>query len=191
MNIETPTEPERWAAHPDHPTYDVSTHGRVRSWKKGRRKSVPTEPRYLKLRASGTGYLTVSLDGVTTNVHSAVLRTHVGPRPEGWVSRHMNGDKTDNRLENLCWGTYSENALDMHGHGTMKLGEERHNAKLSDAQVIEARLLRAIGVKVAPLAQRYGVSPDVMAKALRGDTWKHLPGAVPSNRKRRHLEVVR
>lgn len=28
--------------------------------------------------------------------------------------RHLNGNPVDNRLENLCWGTHSENEYDKH-----------------------------------------------------------------------------
>jgi len=46
------------------------------------------------------------------------LETSVGPCPEGHVTRHLNGDPTDNRLENLRWGTRSENQRDSVKHGT-------------------------------------------------------------------------
>ncbi len=32
-----------------------------------------------------------------------VLETFVGPRPEGHVPEHLNGDPNDNRLVNLRW----------------------------------------------------------------------------------------
>lgn len=55
----------------------------------------------------------VVLDGrADRTVHSLVLETFVGPRPPGMEARHVNDDPTDNRLENLCWGTRSENSHD-------------------------------------------------------------------------------
>ena len=53
-------------------------------------------------------------------VHRLVLEAFVGPCPEGYETRHRNGDKTDNRLLNLMWGTRSDNRLDNVEHGTHK-----------------------------------------------------------------------
>ena len=44
--------------------------------------------------------------------HDWVLAAFVGPKPKGSVVRHLNDIPTDNRLENLAYGTYSENQLD-------------------------------------------------------------------------------
>jgi hypothetical protein len=51
-------------------------------------------------------------------VHRLVLEAFVGPMPPGAVSRHLNGDPTDNRIENLAYGSQSENQLDAIRHGT-------------------------------------------------------------------------
>lgn len=50
-------------------------------------------------------------------VHRLVLEAFVGPCPPGMEALHRNGDPTDNRLENLRWGTRSENNLDRQRHG--------------------------------------------------------------------------
>src|SRR5258708_5323391 len=45
-------------------------------------------------------------------VHYIVLRAFRGERPEGMVCRHLNDVKTDNRLENLAYGTRAQNYRD-------------------------------------------------------------------------------
>ena len=55
------------------------------------------------------GYLRVSLRGRQRYVHQLVLEAHVGPRPRGMNVLHANDIPWDNRLENLRWGTQSEN----------------------------------------------------------------------------------
>ncbi len=52
-------------------------------------------------------------------VHTLVLMAFAGPRPaDGMVTRHLNGDKLDNRAANLAWGTVQENIHDKFAHGT-------------------------------------------------------------------------
>ncbi len=50
-------------------------------------------------------------------VHTLVLTAFVGPRPGGMGCCHYDGDKTNNRLENLRWDTPKSNARDTARHG--------------------------------------------------------------------------
>lgn len=53
-----------------------------------------------------------------TYVHTLICEAFHGPRPSAAHQvRHLNGDKTDNRAENLKWGTASENNFDVVSHG--------------------------------------------------------------------------
>ena len=83
------------------------------------------EGRPRKARVSKEGYLRLNLwcEGTqyTVTVHELVLNAWHGPRPEmrgtgRYVSRHLNGDKTDNRPSNLAWGTPTENNADTRAH---------------------------------------------------------------------------
>lgn len=79
------------------------------------------------------GYLrvTMSARGETTRktVHSIVLEAFVGPRPEGYVTCHWNDISDDNRLENLRWGTQSENGDDMVRNGNGVNSRKTHCPK--------------------------------------------------------------
>lgn len=121
--------------------YEVSSLGRVRSWCQGGpggyRAAVP---RVLSLVANHHGYevFTFRKDGrqSAVNAHREVCRAFHGEPPfEGAVTRHLNGDSLDNRIENLRWGTQAENKADSIRHGTAKAGgrvirwnPERHQA---------------------------------------------------------------
>lgn len=168
---------EIWQAHPEFPCYDISNMGRVRSWHNGKH-GWRTEPKLLNFKVGSNGYLSGSLSYQgkkrSCSVHTMVLETFCGPKPEGWEVRHINGDRTDNRLENLAWGTAKQNAADKKLHGTENLGERNGMAKLTADQVSEARILRKTGMKVQTLADHYGVSIGTMSTALRGVTWGHL-----------------
>lgn len=95
--------------------YAVSSRGRVKSLPGPRRTD-----RVLR-QSTSRGYAIVSLsrNGVmrTHKVHQLVLLAFVGPRPEGAATRHLDGDRLNNAVENLQWGTYTENAQDILQHG--------------------------------------------------------------------------
>ncbi len=96
--------------------YLVSDDGRV--WSRPRRSATGG---VLSPGRDSHGYPMVGLwvDGKqrTRLVHSLVLGAFVGPRPEGMECRHLDGDKTNNRLGNLAWGTHSDNMQDRVRHG--------------------------------------------------------------------------
>ena len=59
------------------------------------------------------GSLVVSLGrGHRFRIAHMVLEAFVGARPEGMLARHLDDDPYNNRVSNLMWGTYSENAYD-------------------------------------------------------------------------------
>lgn len=51
------------------------------------------------------------------SVHSLVLATFVGVRPEGMETRHLDGDQKNNDISNLKYGTTAENTQDRTKHG--------------------------------------------------------------------------
>jgi len=55
-------------------------------------------------------------------VHRLVLTAFVGPCPKGTECRHLDGDKLNNNLDNLYWGTSKENGADMIKHGRSTKG---------------------------------------------------------------------
>lgn len=87
------------------------------------------------LRGDKTKYLTVILskDGTKEKkkVHHLVLEAFVGQKPfDKAVARHLDDDPSNNCVENLVWGTSSENTLDKFANGYV------HHARiLSDSEV--------------------------------------------------------
>lgn len=104
-------------------SYEVSSLGRVRSvdrivtFKDGRKRLA--RGRVLRSWSNNLGHQVVGLaNRQRAFIHCLVLEAFVGPRPDGLVACHNNGQSTDNRVENLRWDTYSENNLDLVRHGT-------------------------------------------------------------------------
>jgi HNH endonuclease len=107
-----------------------------------------------------------------TCVHVLILEAFVGPCPPGMVCRHFpDRDPTNNRLENLQWGTYHQNAMDRITHGTDANGEKCCSAKLTVNKVKEIRD-KACALSQRKLAKEYGVSQATIADIIHRKIWR-------------------
>lgn len=95
---------EEWRNIPGHPGYDVSSRGRVRSWK-GRGQT----PLVLKPWTDPAGYVKAGLGKKSRYIHQLVAEAFIGPRPDGYEVDHINAVRGDNRAENLQYLTRAEN----------------------------------------------------------------------------------
>ena len=90
--------------------YEASNHGRVRRRTPGKKTWAG---RMLKLNIGGMGYHRVgpSIDGknVLMYVHHIVAQLFIGPCPVGKEINHIDGNKLNNRVDNLEYVTHKEN----------------------------------------------------------------------------------
>lgn len=179
---------ERWKPIPGYEgVYEVSDLGRVRSLDRieeyqridqysGRIITVHRRHRGKLLRPgpAKSGHLSVVLGrGNSRTVHSLVLEAFVGSCPPGMECLHKNGKPWDNRLENLRWGTRSENLHDAVRHGQKPVGEAVHSAKLTREQVRQIRT--KIGTaSCSAIAREYGVTDSAIRSIKDGRTWAHV-----------------
>lgn len=161
---------EQWAYVVDFPNYLVSNLGRING------------PRGdLAQRIDRKGYRSVELSNDAGRVKRAVQRlvaeAFIGPRPDGCVVRHRDGDNTNNAATNLAYGTPTENEADKRIHGTTLLGERHPAAKLTEAQVraIRARYSRgSLSDGGNALARELGVSRALIGHIVARKLWAHV-----------------
>lgn len=92
---------------------------------------------------------------------------------QGVHVRHLNGDQSDNRPENIGIGTHSENMRDMDPavRKQKALRAARVQRRLSDDQVRAMRLERDSGASLKVLGARYGVSLATVSFACNRITY--------------------
>jgi hypothetical protein len=148
--------------------YQVSNLGRVKSFRNGKQKILRLfkTPRYLAVSFYPSGRR------VTKKVHRLVMLAFVGP--SNLQVNHINGIKTDNRLENLEYCTSIENnrhALDV-GLNNIT-GENNGQSKLS---CVEAKQIK-YGYKGWPLikvSKLHRISESQIRTIRAGKQWKHI-----------------
>lgn len=172
-------QPEIWKPIPGHEgRYEASDQGRIRSVPRkvrGRHRNgtefLRTFPgRILKPgRYEASGHVSVVLGRGTNGrpVHQLVMRTFVGPPPEGMEVCHNDGDPTNNALANLRYDTRRNNILDSYRHGT-----GRSNLTPADVRTIRARL--AAGERGSVLAREYGTNQTTISRIKLGKAFAWL-----------------
>lgn len=185
---------EEWRDIPGWPLHQASSLGRVKSkarWvrrfnsKRNASADMWRPERILKLQTlkraddDKVSALTLGLsrhgDGraQAVYVHHLILMAFIGPRPDGLIGCHNDGDPTNNIPSNLRWDTHASNNADAIRHGTAftppsECGSKSPAAKLTDAQIVEIVESpwgrRGIGNK---LAKRFGVGNTAIYEARK------------------------
>lgn len=168
---------EIWKPVTDFPNTEVSNLGRVRSLFRGGCK-------IRSLIKHENGYLTVGLQRgrikKRARVHILVANAFVGPNPAKLDVNHKDGDKTNNRADNLEYVTRSENLKHAFKMGLAwytpfrERGENKPNTTLRDQDVITMREEFAKGVSRHDLAARYKISYYTVWDITARRRWTHI-----------------
>ncbi len=131
----------------------------------------------LRTKLVGNGYpaCTLSRDCKQEQVyvHRVVAAAFVGPCPEGQQVNHINGQRTDNRADNLEYVTPRQNmqhGADVLGHGH---GERNGMARLTTEKVRQIMAMRGHGSH-RQIAALFGCSAQVVQTILAGKSWTHI-----------------
>ena len=126
------------------------------------------------------GYLRVSsrIHGVML-VHRLVALTWIQNPDALPVINHIDGNKENNRIENLEWCTQSYNMKHAHRNGLAKgmvllKGDKSIAAKLTERKVANIKFRLLHGDRAVDLAKEYGVNKNTIAELKAGRSWSHV-----------------
>ena len=135
--------------------------GLADTWRQLTNGAVPVTPGYMReIIHLGRGR--------TFYVHHLILEAFVEPRPPGKEACHRDGNATNNRLENLYWGTRAENLADKARH------QRHYNMKLTPGQVVAIRQGLAMGITYDLLSRLCEVSQATISAIAHDARYMHI-----------------
>ncbi len=144
--------------------------------KRGRGMNFSEEWHRMKPTVGSHGYFQVKIVGMgMRTVHSLILESFIGPCPIGMEACHWDGNRLNNQLGNLRWGTPKNNAADRVRHGTIVVGSRNGSAKLVESNIETIGRLRDDGFSYAAIADLFDVSGEAIRSAHNGRSWRHVP----------------
>lgn len=153
-------EEELWRDWPQDPRIKVSNMGNVISCKRG--AGYP-----LKVMHDDCGYQRVGTGASSKRVHRMVAETWI-PNPNNYTQvNHINGDKDDNRVENLEWVTPSQNLRHAYRTGLKKPAGGRKGIPIRIVETGE------VFESAAECARRIGGSHGAIWDCLAGRRSTH------------------
>jgi hypothetical protein len=180
---------EVWKAvkgYEDH--YEISNLGRVRSLDrvvfrndKGTGGEIKMKGIIRKLTSTKKGYhslvLTKNKISRTISLHVLVANNFIkNPYNKDQIN-HINGLKTDNRIENLEWCTSQENVDHAYQNGLRKRGQhvgtKNSRCKITEKQVIKIRSLKGKMLQ-KDIAKKFNICQVTVSAILSKKLWEHI-----------------
>lgn len=178
---------EKWKMIKDSKDFQVSDEGNIRSLdrimirKDGKKYTV--KGKVLKSYVMKYGYCMIALKGdikSSKTVHRMVMKAFLPiENMDEWDVNHEDGNKKNNRLDNLKWCTKKENMKHAKDtglwHPEKRCGGEHPMSILTEQDVIEIRrLLKTKELKQTDIAKKYKVSDCTISEIKTRRKWKHI-----------------
>jgi hypothetical protein len=163
---------EVWKQIPFAPEYEVSNYGRLLNKDGSIKKVTKVKDGYLKTN------LMLGGRHRSFTVHKLVMLTFVGQGNTNTID-HLDGNKLNNRLDNLEYVSHKENMCRGYANGLIKpinsVGENNTKAKLTEDDVVRIRELYLTGsYNQTELAGMFHVDQTQISCIVRRKNWTHI-----------------
>lgn len=172
---------EIWRTIPGFSKYEASSLGRIRG-QRGIKKANSFNNGYMRI-----GLYSSSGAKIMMRVNRIIAITfHGNPPTTEHQAAHIDGNKLNNRADNIEWKTGIENMADRHLHGTTLSGPTHPCSKISHEEVISLRMeyeghmrkRKESGFRrprrgwIQEAAIRFKVSDTAIKDVLHGRSWR-------------------
>lgn len=156
--------------------YEVSNCGRVMSLNYNKTKKRKLLSGFTTKRKYKRVLLSVNTNIKKHSVHRLVAMAFI-PNPENKpFVNHIDGNPSNNNMDNLEWCTASENELHAYSIGLMSaVGERNGKSKLTEKQILEIRAAKGTHSEIASI---YGINAATVTEIRRGNLWAHVGGEI-------------
>lgn len=131
------------------------------------------------LRKDKDGYIMANLSlekskTLTVKVHRLVAQAFIANTYDKPQVNHIDGDKTNNRVENLEWVTNYENRIHALETGLHASGSRSPHAMMTEAQILVIKERIAAGDRNVDIAKDFGVSHKYISGIRHSHSWSRL-----------------
>lgn len=107
-------------------------------------------------------------------LHRARLQVFKGDSPnDKRIVRHLNGDASDNTIDNLAWGTHQENMTDLKAHGSQK-GSKNPSSKINEYEAVAIYVITELGLLNYSTRLKFcSLSQTQIYKIQKIKAWEH------------------
>jgi len=172
----TKLDKERWLpVKGSDGSYEISSFGKVKSLprKYKRKKIIFLKPAFGKDMGLNV-VLCKNCVCKTTKVHRIVATTFI-PNPENKPEvNHIDGNRANNRVENLEWCTRSENEKHAYRINLKnRVGQNNPRSKLTTENIKKIRKMAEV-INQKEIAKQFKVTPQCIGAIVRRENWSHV-----------------
>lgn len=104
-------------------------------------------------------------------VHRIIAQHFIDGYFEGAFVNHINGNKRDNRIENLEWCTKYENEIHAKETGLKSHSESHYKTTFNKLEIYAIRLLAKKKISQRAIARLFKSKQQTISSIIRGKNW--------------------